>query len=143
MSLKWFAKIALLSAAVVTLSGCSAANQPAEVVPLLVIGSTGGMCAEGPCGSSFTIYSDGSTSDDELSFKAEPIVSAIKQSKLRDLPEDPEAFCQSFVDGTDLTIEVPSWGEEVYTVCRLKDGAEDSLSIVAQDLLYRLNREIT
>ena len=122
------------------LSGCDY-NPPRE--PLAVIGSVGGHCPEGVCENSFTIYDNGTTSDINTDLSVLSLANAIAESNLRDLPEDPEAFCQSYVDGQDLIIQVPAWGDEVYTVCQLKDGVKDPLAIVAQDIFYRLNHEIT
>lgn len=137
---KLLSSLALAGVLMSLLSGCDY-NPPRE--PLAVIGAVGGHCAEGVCEKSFTIYDNGTTSDASMDFTVTPLVNAIAESKLRELSVDPEAFCQSYVDGNDLTIQVPAWGDEVYTVCQLKDGIKDPLAIVAQDMFYKLNREIT
>jgi len=122
------------------LSGCDA-NPPKAA--LAIIGQVGGKCAEGICETQFTVYDDGTTSDPEIDFDVTPLVNAIEESNLRESSIDPNGFCQSYVDGRDLTIQVPAWDEEVYSPCKFLGGADDPLTIVAQDMFYKLNREIT
>jgi len=131
---KTIVRLALLGFLVTTLSGCAAAvSEP--VTELAVLGSEGGMCVDGPCGSSFTVYSDGTTSDKTITLDVSELKTAINSSRLKELPEDPEAFCQSYVDGSDLTVVIPAWGENKYTPCRLQDSDSDPLVLEATELV--------
>lgn len=100
---------------------------------------SGGMCVDGACDSSYTVYEDGSTdafSEPQVDVKA--LKAAIADSSLDDLVGDPEAFCQSFVDGQDLNIRVYSWGDKTYKPCELKGAESDPLTIEAKKIMSEI-----
>lgn len=127
-----------LALAAVLLSGCSVSG--GTVKPLLEVGMSGGMCVDGACDSSYTVYEDGSTDAfSEPKVNVKTLKEAIADSSLNDLVGDPEAFCQSYVDGQDLTIRVYAWGSEVYKPCELEDAEQDPLTIEAKKIMSEIS----
>lgn len=123
----------------VVLSGCSVTG--GAVKPLMEVGMSGGMCVDGSCDSSYTVYEDGSTdAASAIQVNVEALKSAIADSSLDDLVGDPEAFCQSYVDGQDLTIRVYAWGSDVYKPCEIQDADQDPLTIEAQKIMNEINQ---
>lgn len=124
------------------LSGCSAVSSsgsPTE--PLLVVGYSGGLCVDGnTCESSFTVYQDGS-SDAGENFDVTTVEKAITASSLSQRPRDPDSFCQSYVDGQDLIIQVPAWGATVYKPCELKDAELDPLTVQAMEIMRDISAD--
>lgn len=120
------------------LSGC-ATGDASSGTTLLEIGMSGGRCVDGSCGNSYTVHGDGSTDpQNELRVDVKSLEEAIGDSKLRTLAVNPEAFCQSFVDGQGITIKVTAWGDEVYKPCELSGGDKDPLALEAQRLFNEL-----
>lgn len=126
-----------LALVAVLLSGCSVSG--GTVKPLLEVGMSGGMCVDGSCASSYTVYEDGSTDAfSEPRVDTQILKLAIEDSKLDTLAKDPEAFCQSFVDGQDLNIRVYAWGDKTYKPCELKGAESDSLTIEAKKIMSEI-----
>lgn len=127
-----------------TLSGCGGSSgQLASSDPLVVIGLTGGMCPDGLCERSYSIAQNGEvTSEEQIGrVPTRSLEAAIASSKLQTLKEDPGAFCQSYVDGQDLTVQVPAWGPTTYTICQLADGENDPLTLAAQATLQSIEAQ--
>lgn len=117
------------TAIILTMAGCSQASP--NKAELITVGYVGGMCVQGSvCESFYTFYEDGSTSED-VTVDVTELKAAIAKSKINKLGEDAEAYCPSFADGQDQTLQVPAWGDEVYMTCRVKGGADDPLATAA------------
>lgn len=96
--------------------------------PLLVIAYRGGLCADGVCSQEKTIYQNGEVStgarltDTEL----KQLNTLIEQWDPSQLVIDGNAFCQSYVDGMDTSIRLPTSprSDEEYTFCHYKNSQE-------------------
>lgn len=94
--------------------------------PLVVVVNSGGMCADGVCYREAIIYKDGTIKGDSIEGTTSLTTSQTKTlNKLVEewdpsvLQVDDNAFCQSYADGNDLGIKLPTSEnpEELYNFC--------------------------
>ena len=101
---------------------------------------SGGMCVDGSCYSSNSIYGNGVYTDHKRLTKDEvsELNKLINESDLDNLKMGPEYTysCPSFADGADLSFVFPTkYGETQFKLCEIEDYESQPLLVYLEDLI--------
>lgn len=119
-------------------------NQSSSSEVLMVVSYVGGLCPEGVCRSDHNLYGSGAF-DDHTPLNSNEITQleqVITSTDFLSYKENPDPACQSFVDGSDLTLAFPQkYPDKSFTLCTLQIPTGDTAISFITNLIERHRKQ--